>query len=159
MESGIIQLWLAIKWLVTIYIVAWLGKRYMDFKQQTIFSLYFIYCFVNGYAVAATILPDPVNGLSPEAFILGLMGAVCACAWLQKIDNSPKTYGALILSMLLAGCCSIGASKIFIHWCNCLDMNSLQYAMPLIIGVAVPTLIPVGLSFITNTWGKGKENA
>lgn len=155
MESGI----LAVKWLLAILGLAWIGNKYMNSKQQYILSLYFAYCFINGYAVAAAILPQHANSLSPEAFILGLSGAVCACAWLQRIDSSPKTYSSLILSMLIAGTGSQAASKWFIGYCQCLDMESLYYVTPLLIGAAIPTLVPIGLTFINNTWGKDKENA
>jgi len=159
MESWLLQSWAIGKWFIAILGAIWMGNRYMNSKQQYILGLYFTYCFINGYAVAAAIIPHSANTLSPEAFILGLSGAVCACAWLQKIDSSPKTYSSLMLSMLIAGTGSHAASKWFIGYCGCLDMESLYYITPLLIGAAIPTLVPIGLAFVNNTWGKGSKNA
>lgn len=156
MESGIF----AAKWLVAILSMVWIGNKLMNPKQHYLIGLYFTYCFVNGYAVAAAMLPSQ-SITSPEAFILGLAGAVSVCAWLTKIDSSPKTYGTLIASMLIAGFGSYHASKYLVYKCGCSSIDELRYIMPLVIGSILPLAVPIGLTFATNKWGKdsGKDGS
>lgn len=96
-------------------------------------------------------------GARPEAFILGLVGAVAVCAWQELFDKTQKTYAAVFLSMLLAGYGSPVAANIIHQQLPYIDPESLFYLMPLLVGALVPVAAPVAFKYLRKTFGG--ENA
>lgn len=94
-------------------------------------------------------------------YVLGLTGAACVSAWLERIDNTRRTYAALLLSMLIAGIFSPPIAKaITTLYGQQLGINEsdLTFVIPLLIGVIVPFAIPLGAVYFTNKYGsKGGE--
>jgi len=134
----------------------------MNKKQSFLTALYLLYCTINQCAMAAVLVDDHRSAVNLESFALGLIGAITVSAWLQKIDKSPKTYGSLGFTMLFAGLGSHAIIQIILSldWvknCGCLDYAALYYPVPLVIGVIVPTLVPVAIDYAKG-WLGGKRD-
>jgi len=117
------------------------------------------YCLGMGAAFAAS---SPVSSSdSLICFALGLTGAACISAWLERIDNNPKTYAVLLLSMLIAGFSSPILAKMIASKYGQeygFSESDLAFVIPLIIGVIVPFVIPLGAVYFTNKYGKDSQN-
>lgn len=92
-------------------------------------------------------------GAAPEAFVLGLIGAFAVCAWQDAFDKPRKTYAGIFLTMLIAGYGSPAVADAISHYFVFLTKENLFFILPLLIGVIVPILGPVGFTWAKKKWG------
>jgi uncharacterized membrane protein YeaQ/YmgE (transglycosylase-associated protein family) len=95
-------------------------------------------------------------GASPEAFILGLIGAFAVCAWQDDFDNPRKTYAGIFLAMLLAGVGSPAAATVVTNHVGYIKESQLLYILPLLIGVLVPVVGPSIFRWLKHQWSPKK---
>lgn len=108
---------------------------------------------------ASTAVTAVVLGASPEAIVLGFMGALAASLWQADFDQPRKTYGGIAFGMLLGGWGTPAATDYALHqnWIGHITADNLKLAMPILIGASIP-LIGAPLLAKLRSW-LGPSNA